>query len=457
MKKIKITYFLKTFACLLAFISSDIVSGNNFATINEFVAPVAKQAINEKHNEFTASWQQASANNEYQLDVSRNSSFLTYVNGYNGKIVNDVCAVVSNLEENTEYYYRVRAVVDGKLSKNSNVILVSIQATFNKELTLKSAATDFLVGVAVNPNRISNAIYSEIYQREFNSLTAENAMKMKSIFQGIDNMGNHIYDWSKSDAIVNYAEANDMNIHGHTLIWHESIPDFLQNFSGTNDQFQAVIETYITDVVNRYQGKVDSWDVVNEAIDDNSVSLRNTLFLNRMGKDYVKKCFQFARNADANVMLFYNDYNLIFDSKKQKSALALIDDLIKSDLIDGVGYQMHINYDFPSKSVIRSATNQIVKRQLLVHFSELDVKVNPNGDIDQFIKNRALAQRNKVNDVVTVYNNIPNKFKYALTVWGLKDDDSWIMQRYGNMDWPLLFDSSLNKKEAYLGFIEALK
>ena len=323
--------------------------------------------------------------------------------------------------------------------------------------TLKNGAKDFFVGIAVNPSRVQDANYSAVYTKEFNSVTAENAMKMKSIFKGIDSEGNLNLDWTNSDLIVDFAEANGINVHGHTLIWHESIPDFLKTFTGTNQEFESIIEKYITAVVSRYKGKISSWDVVNEAIADETSDLRASVFVERMGADYVKKCFQYARNADQEVKLFYNDYNLVFDLQKQKGAFEIIDDLMANNLIDGVGYQMHIDYNFPNKQALQTATDLIVKRKLLVHFSELDVKTNPKGAIAEFTEKRNNAQAQKVYEVVEVYNAIPTENKYALTVWGLKDDDSWVTPRYGFPDWPLLFDSSFGKKKAYAAFIQALQ
>ncbi|MEL6484994.1 MAG: endo-1,4-beta-xylanase [Bacteroidota bacterium] len=130
---------------------------------------------------------------------------------------------------------------------------------------LKDATDAFFVGVAVNPERVGDETYTSIYKREFNSITAENAMKMHKILVGLNENNQPIYDWTQADAIVNFAEAHQLNLHGHTLIWHESIPEVLQNFEGDDNAFGEVIKSYITDVVTRYKGKVDSWDVVNEA------------------------------------------------------------------------------------------------------------------------------------------------------------------------------------------------
>ncbi len=322
---------------------------------------------------------------------------------------------------------------------------------------LKTQAKDFFVGMAVNPTRVQDPKYATVYKKEFNSITAENAMKMKSILKGMDAQGNLIYDWTQSDAIVDFAEANGMNIHGHTLIWYNSIPDFLNDFKGTDQEFELLIEKYVTAVVSRYKGKVDSWDVVNEAIDEGTSEFRKSVFYERMGADYVKKCFQYARNADKEAKLFYNDYGLMYDTDKQRGAFALVDDLMADNLIDGVGYQMHIDFNFPSKQEIQSATDLAVERKLLVHFSELDVKVNSKGKLKEFTVDKMQEQAKKVYEVVGIYNSIPKAYSYALTIWGLKDDDSWITPTYGFPDWPLLFDSDFGKKKAYSAFLQALE
>ena len=361
--------------------------------------------------------------------------------------------VFSGLDRQVVQFDNVSLVVKEKveIKRYDNSIAIP------KNASLKEEAKDFLVGVAVNPDRVKTQKYQEVYTREFNSITAENAMKMKSILKGIDDAGNPIFDWTQADAIVNFAVQYGMNLHGHTLIWYNSIPEFLNSFKGTDQEFESLIEKYIVEVVSRYKGKVASWDVVNEAIDEGTSEYRNSIFYERMGKDYVKKCFQYARNADKDAKLFYNDYGLVYDKKKQQGAFAMIDGLKTLNLIDGVGIQMHIDFNFPSKKDIQEATDLIVQRELLVHFSELDVKSNPRGEQNTFTEDRNLGQAQKVYDVVQVFNDIPKTYKYALTVWGLKDDDSWITPTYGFPDWPLLFDSNFEKKKAYFGFLQALE
>ncbi|WP_378179872.1 endo-1,4-beta-xylanase [Aquimarina sp. SS2-1] len=456
-KNCKSVFYAVWCFALVAFAScsSDDSGGNNPRAI----APVANEASEVSFTSFRASWNSVFLSQEYRLDVATDAGFTSFVNGYQDLVVNQLSQAVSGLVQDTEYFYRVRSVVQGVVSENSNTITVKTSTQFPDDTTLKSATeNNFFVGVAVSETRTNLPAYDEVYKREFSSITAENDMKMASIFTGIDGSGNIMYDWSKVDGLIAYAEANNLNVHGHTLIWHRSLPQALENFSGTDQEFEDLIEQYITDVLTRYQGKINSWDVVNEAIDDNpNVQWRNTIFLQRMGVDYVEKCFAFARAADPNVKLFYNDYNMTFDATKRGKVLNLTDDLLAANLIDGVGYQMHIDYNFPTRQQIQDATDELVAKDVLIHFAELDVKVNAANDLTEFTDERALAQAQRVKEVVEIFNAIPQNKKYAITLWGLKDNDTWLIpENNGRPEWPLLFDASFNKKPAYFGFLEGL-
>jgi len=247
-----------------------------------------------------------------------------------------------------------------------------------------------------------------------------------------------------------------MNVHGHALIWHNATPTWVENFAGTDAEFEAMVKDYITTTVTRYKGKVRSWDVVNEALEDGSGHpLRNSVFKQKMGDDYIKKCFQFARDADPDILLFYNDYNMASSSTKRAAMFELVDGL--GDLIDGVGGQMHISYNGPAASQIQSLADGVVSRNLKLHFSELDIRANPSNDQTSLTSQRAAEQRAKYKEVVEIYNSIPLDNKFALTVWGVRDNESWLIDFWGNPDWPLLFDENYNKKEAYYGYLEGLQ
>lgn len=319
---------------------------------------------------------------------------------------------------------------------------------------LKGAATTFSVGMITRASYVNGGgQHTQILMDEFNSLTSEYEMKMNVMYPSEGN-----YDFSAADAIVGFAESNGLDVHGHALIWHNATPSWVENFSGTDAEFEAMVEDYITTTVTRYKGKVRSWDVVNEALEDSSGHpLRNSIFRQKMGDDYIKKCFQFARNADPDAILFYNDYNMASSPTKRDAMFDLADSL--GDVIDGVGAQMHISIDGPSAANIQAVADGTVSRGLKLHFSELDIRTNPEGDanVSSLSNEKANQQKAKFKEVVQIYNAIPLDNKFALTVWGLRDNESWLLDFWGVPDWPLMFDENYNKKQAYQGFIEGLE
>ena len=419
-------------------------------------SPIASAATNITSSSFTANWTRVYQADGYEIDVSKSENFGSFLTGYNAKLITGLNNEVLNLEKATNYYYRVRAVNSNSKSKNSGVIhAITLDENGSGPTTsLKSAATTFSVGTITRSAWVnSGGQHAEILKQEFNNLTSEYEMKMNVMYPSEGN-----YDFSAADAIVEFALANDMNVHGHALIWHNATPSWVENFSGTDAEFEAMVEDYITTTVTRYKGKVRSWDVVNEGINDSNGSLRQTVFSQKMGDDYISKCFKFARNADPDVLLFYNDYSVVSNETKQTAIFDLIDDMKTNNVpIDGVGFQMHIDYRSPSTSQMEAAIDKAVERDLKLHFSELDIRANPNGDQSSLTSDRAEAQKAKYKEVVKIYNSIPLDNKFAITVWGVRDNESWLIDFWGNPEWPLLFDASYNKKPAYYGYLEGLQ
>ena len=124
--------------------------------------------------------------------------------------------------------------------------------------------------------------------------------------------------------------------------------------------------------------------------------------------------------------------------------------------INGLGFQMHINY-LTAKSQMQDAITKAVGTGLLIHISELDIRMNPNNDISSFTTERSTAQQSKYKEVVSMYNAIPLANKFGITLWGVKDDDSWLLKHHNNYnEWPLLFDSTFKAKKAHTGFLEGI-
>jgi endo-1,4-beta-xylanase len=461
--KNKILLVLTSFVFFLNSCSKD-----DNVVANTLESPVANAPKDVNDAGFRAKWNYVSNAKSYLLDVSTSENFATFVPNYNAKEVTDLNEVVVGLNGGTPYFYRVRAKNATQISGYSNIIYVVTtgSSTIPEDPTFlkvkaNKLANPFFVGMAVKASQLTNGSpYDIILKNEFSSISAEYEMKMDPI-----STASGVYNWTAADKIVAYGNTNGINVHGHALVWHNAVPKWLQDFAGTDAEFAAEVKKYITDVVTHYAGKVKSWDVVNEAADDNGGNMRNTIFLKRMGPNYIKDCFQWARNAanaagDTKLLLFYNDYATSTNTAKQDKVFSIIDDLKATSLIDGIGFQMHNTYLSPTKAQIETDLNRAVAKGLKIHVSELDIQVNQSNDISTFTNERRLAQKEKYKEIVQLYNALPAANKYALTVWGMKDNESWIpysteLNHVGN-DWPLLYDANFAVKSSHTGFLEGL-
>ncbi|WP_081894262.1 endo-1,4-beta-xylanase [Muricauda sp. MAR_2010_75] len=325
---------------------------------------------------------------------------------------------------------------------------------------LKEIAS-FPIGNIVSASKLAstsanNTSFKQILNAEYNSITAENDMKMANMFTGPDT-----YDFSDGDAIVAYAKENGFRVHGHALIWHSSIPNWLNDFAGTDEEFEAQVEGYVKATVAHFAEAEDdsgnpivtSWDIVNEYFD--GASVRNSLFTQRIGNDFHEKAFQWAREADPDVKLFYNDYNIAGQVDKRNAIIGMVNNFITNSIpIDGIGMQMHLNHDWPS-SDLPISIQAISDTGLLVHISELDVKVNYGDDITEFTEERAMAQEFQYQRAGYYYSTIvPSAQQFGLTLWGFRDQDSWLYD--GGSDWPLLYDNDFNTKISHRGLVAGL-
>ena len=419
----------------------------------ELKPPALSQPTAVSTTAFSMDWEEVPGADAYEFDVSIEQDFSTFLSTYTAVRENRSRTNVIDLDPSTTYYFRARTIIGLELSENSNVIAVTTmdEAPPEPDTPLKSVA-DFAVGMAVRASRL-NGLHEEVLLREYDQITSEFEMKMNIMYPSEGN-----YNFTQADATVNWAVDNGVEVHGHALIWHSATPSWVENFSGTDEEFETMVEDYIKTTVTRYKGKVKSWDVVNEAFEDGSGELRNSVFRQRMGDDYIAKCYQWTREADPDVLIFYNDYNMVVDPVKRGAAIDMVRDFLDRGVpVDGFGFQMHISHNGPSKSLIASTAQEVVDLGILLHFSELDVRANPGNDISMLTEERAISQQDKYREVVEVYNAIPQANKFALTVWGMKDDETWLTAFWGHIDWPLMYNNDFSFKKAHTGFLEGLQ
>ncbi len=353
---------------------------------------------------------------------------------------------------------------DGATSNvTSSVPAVTPQIPNATSKTLKSVAPEnLIIGVAASDDYLTNTKNHDIVEQNFNQITAENAMKMKFLHPTENG-----FSFANADAYVSYAKTHNLSVHGHTLIWYSDyqLPDFMKTYSGGKTEFLAMLKNHVTTIVNHFKGQVQSWDVVNEAIDDNG-GYRNSVFYQKTGTDYLDQAFRDARAADTTVDLFYNDYSMEQGGNKFQTMQAMLDGMLARQVpITGIGFQMHVMLDYPSVDTIRASFKAIADRGLKVKISELDVPLNNPygyGFIYKSLTDPAAAlQKKRYCEIIKTYlEAVPVNLRGGVTVWGVRDSESWIPSTpdwKGNADWPLLFDANGKTKPAFEGFQLALE
>jgi endo-1,4-beta-xylanase len=298
-----------------------------------------------------------------------------------------------------------------------------------------------LVGAAVQSGLLNTMPYRSVVEREFGALTAENDMKMATIAR---NRG--AFNFSPGDAIVDFGNARGMPIKGHTLLWHGSVPPWVDALPPS--ELRPFVEDYVRSVVTYFRGRVRAWDVVNEAVNDGGQGLRDTVFRRGLGDGYIAEAFRIAREADPSALLFYNDYGGEGLGGKADRIYDLVRNLRAAGVpIDGVGLQMHISASSrPSDASIAANMRRLADLGLLVNISEMDVRIASTPGTDQ---DRLEAQKSTYYSVVRLCVAEPRCD--GVTFWGFTDAHTWLAP-----DRPLLFDAAYQPKPAYFGVLQAL-
>jgi len=284
--------------------------------------------------------------------------------------------------------------------------------------------------------------YRPIINNEFGSLTPGNGMKWDSTEP---NLGQ--FNFSKGDEIVSIARANGQQVRGHTLVWHQQTPTQVQNLDPTS--LRQAMNNHINTVVTHYRGQLASWDVVNEAFNDDG-TMRQSFWLQKLGSGYIADAFRAARAADPNVKLYYNDFNIEGLGAKSDAVFNLVRSFQQQGVpIDGVGFQTHLAVQFPFPNQMQQNLQRFASLGLDVAVTELDVRMQLPPDT------------NKVNTQNTYYRNVVNACLavtrcVGITEWGFTDKYSWIPGVFPGEGSAHLADENFNLKQAYNTVRDAL-
>ena len=336
----------------------------------------------------------------------------------------------------------------------------------------------FFIGAALNTQQIlgEDTISNAIIGTQFNSITSENVLKWELVHPRLEE-----YDFELADRFVEVGEKKNMFIIGHTLVWHSQTPQWVfEDSSGEQVSREILLNRmhdHINMVVGRYKGRIKGWDVVNEALNEDG-TLRNSQWMKIIGEDYLEKAFEFAHDADPEAELYYNDFSLE-NEPKRNGAIKLIKKLQSKGInIFGVGLQGHYKMDWPTPAQLDSTIKAFAELGIKVMITELDVDVlpyhwqNQGADITFNIEMQeklnpyksglpdsvqlSLAERYK--DLFSVF--IDNKeIVTRVTFWGVTDRDSWLnyWPVRGRTNYPLLFDRSGKPKPAYMAIIKIVQ
>lgn len=336
----------------------------------------------------------------------------------------------------------------------------------------------FLIGAALNPGEFteSDARDAALAKSQFNSITPEDVLKWERVHPEPDR-----YDFDLPDKYVAFGEKNHMFVVGHTLVWHQQTPKWVfEDAKGNPVDRETLLKRmreHIQTVVGRYKGRINGWDVVNEALNDDG-TLRQTPWLKIIGEEYIAKAFEFAHEADPKAQLYYNDYSLENEAKRD-GAVELIRKLRAQGVpVSGVGLQGHYKIDWPSVDQVDATIAAFAKLGVKVMITELDVDVLPpamqyhGADISANVElqpklnpytnglpdsvQQTLAKRYA--DLFVVFLKHPRVLT-RVTFWGVTDASSWLNNWpvRGRTNYPLLFDRDGRPKPAFDAVIKAAR
>ncbi|GGZ29242.1 beta-xylanase [Asticcacaulis endophyticus] len=327
----------------------------------------------------------------------------------------------------------------------------------------------FKVGFTADPAWINDAPSQAILIKHAGSITAENVMKAQTIGTSAG-----VYNYGPADQVVNFAQANNIAVRGHALVWHSSTPAWF--FAGDRSDmtaFRAIVrqrlETYITDVVTHFKGKIYAWDVVNEPTSDDAGSTyRNSEWYQIFCDSYLDIAFRAARAADPDVELFINDYSTE-DPGKRARYMTVIQTLLDRGVpIDGVGHQFHISTTYPSAAQVEQALIEVEAKGLINHVTELDISfytdpgscfANQTGCVTGLVAGSAAVTttlRTQALQYRAMYNIFASRASVeSVTTWGVADNHTWLSTfPVTRLNLPLLFDTAGNPKSAFWAVVD---
>lgn len=300
------------------------------------------------------------------------------------------------------------------------------------------------IGAAVGDTPLtSDSSYTSVLDREFNSVTAENAMKWDAL-----EPSRNSYNWAAADRLVNHAVAKKQGVRGHTLAWYAQLPSWLKNGGFSASELNTLLKKHIDTTVGRYKGRIYAWDVVNEAFNENG-SMRGSLWQDKLGTGYIANSLRWAHAADPAARLYINDYNIEADNAKSDALYALAKQLIAQGVpLHGIGFQSHFVVG-GVPSTMKANLKRFSDLGLEVSVTELDIRI-------PLPASAAELARQSADYKLASENCLGVKRCAGVTVWGVSDKYSWIPSTFSGYGAALPYNEGYAAKPAYTGLSNGL-
>ncbi|WP_293883624.1 endo-1,4-beta-xylanase [Sphingomonas sp.] len=317
-----------------------------------------------------------------------------------------------------------------------------------------SSVARFPIGGALNSADLNDPTLMALFKANFSQVTPGYEMKMGPIVRTSGQ-----FDYTQADLVADYAAANNMALHGHTLVWYKSEPEAFKRIEGDRIAFAALYKRYITETVTHYRNRARGWDVVNEPVTHDGTGLRDCLWSRVLGaEDYMVDAFDHAHRAAPESRRFINDYGLE-EPGKRRLFMALVERLLKRGAkLNGIGTQTHVKIDLPT-GALTDTIKDLASFGLPVHVSELDISYGHRSVDLRTAATKSALQADRAAELVRAYAKLPEKQQYAITIWGVRDRDSWL--RHDPFpttgDAPLLFDDDGQPKPMLHAMLDAFR
>ncbi len=325
---------------------------------------------------------------------------------------------------------------------------VTVTAVSAPTLRLLASARNFAIGAAVRDSAFRNeTLYRQTLVTQYNSIVPEDATDFWPIHPGPTQ-----YAFANADTLVAFAQANGMAIHGHSLVWYSWNPTWVTNGGYTNDQLRAILKDHITTVVGRYKGRIVSWDVVNEPMEESGNGLHSSFWMDHLGPEYIDSAFVWAHRADPAAKLYLNEWATETIGPKSNAILALAQALKGRGIpIDGVGFQMHLTHFWPPPTSAQIQANfaRFANAGFDIRITEMDSDIADTAGAAALVAQGAVYAA-----VLDACLRTPRCIE--LTTWGFTDKYHWVPQHFPGWGRALPFDANYQPKPAFDSLIVRL-